>query len=133
MSSNTLNAPVVGITAPPVIDSGISFANNGTSLWLYTSANNTPTPENLGMKAGTSPSTAALTTGGFETAFQANTGDLSKPNLERAGQRESWHAGRYEPEHHGAAQRRLGDRLPGQHGEPLDHGKTPGRPTGASV
>jgi hypothetical protein len=44
-------------------------------LWFYsTSTGGVDTGQ--GMASGTSPSIAALAVGGFETAFQANTGDL---------------------------------------------------------
>ncbi len=103
-------------TAPAVAET--AFQANTTSLWTVGSAGNKDW--GLGMMQGTSPSIAALEGGGFVAVFQANTGNLWTGGDGRRQGLGPRHDERHEPERHGAARRRLRDRLPGQHRQPVD-------------
>ena len=67
------------------------------------------------MMPGTSPSITGLANGGYEVAFQANTGYLYTIGSDMHG---SWGLGMMPGtslKHHGPCERRLRGRLPGQH------------------
>lgn len=63
---------------PAIASSGGGFeiAVQSANHFLWTDTNGTVTNRELGMAEDTSPAIAALTTSGYEIAFQANTGDL---------------------------------------------------------
>ncbi|TMQ14323.1 MAG: hypothetical protein E6J91_15675, partial [Deltaproteobacteria bacterium] len=61
-----------GVARPPGVNSNIAFQANTSVLWVVGPGG--PGPTGLGMAAGTSPSITALSSGGYQVAFQANTG-----------------------------------------------------------
>jgi hypothetical protein len=74
-------------TSPSIADGETAFQANATGdLWLHTPAGNVDT--GLGMAAKTSPA-IAVSSGGLETAFQADTGELWVYTPANAGHRDT--------------------------------------------
>jgi uncharacterized protein YneR len=65
-------------TSPAIASSGeVAFQGGGNNhLWLYDPSTGGNRDTGLGMKPGTSPAIVSLAGGGYEIAFQANTGIL---------------------------------------------------------